>query len=261
MFAKLAKTVQNLKRIRLEIQGVVQGVGFRPFIYSAAQKFDIKGFVGNESSGIFIEIEGNEKDFENFQSFLKENLPPLAHISEIKISEIEVKNDTDFRIIKSESHEDDFTLISPDICVCEDCLREFFDRNDRRFQYPFINCTNCGPRFTITEKIPYDRPNTTMCDFRMCEDCQKEYDDPQNRRFHAQPNACPKCGPQVYFFGKDGESFEANYAITETKKRLSKGEIIAVKGIGGFHLICNARNDAVLQICVSEKEESINLLP
>jgi len=247
MFAKLAEIDQNIKRIRLEIQGVVQGVGFRPFVYSAAQKFDIKGFVGNESSGVFIEIEGNTENLENFKSFVKENLPPLAHISEIQITEISVKNETNFRIVESEKHDADFTLISPDICVCEDCLNEFFGKENRRFQYPFINCTNCGPRFTITEKIPYDRPNTTMREFRMCADCRKEYDDPTNRRFHAQPNACPKCGPHVYFFGKNGESFEKNEAINETKKRIQKGEIVAVKGIGGFHLVCDARNDDALK--------------
>lgn len=247
MFAKLAEINQNLKRIRLEIQGVVQGVGFRPFVYAAAQKFDLKGFVGNDSAGVFIEIEGNEKNLQDFRAFLKKNFPPLAHISEIKITEIEPQNETDFRIVESEKRDTDFTLISPDISVCEDCLQEFFDENDRRFQYPFINCTNCGPRFTITEKVPYDRPFTTMRSFSMCSDCRKEYENPENRRFHAQPNACPKCGPHIYFFGKDGASFEKETAVNETRSRFKKGEIVAVKGIGGFHLVCDARNDEALK--------------
>lgn len=253
MFAALIQTDKNKKRLRLGIQGVVQGVGFRPFVYSVAQKLDIKGFIGNESSGVFIEIEGNEKHLENFQTFLKENLPPLAHISEIKIVEIETRNDSDFRIVESERCDADFTLISPDICVCADCRSEFFDNKNRRFQYPFINCTNCGPRFTITEKIPYDRPNTTMREFEMCEECQKEYDNPANRRFHAQPNACPKCGPHVYFIGKDGANLEKEVAIKETKNRLKNGEIVAVKGIGGFHLVCDARNDEALRILRERK--------
>jgi hydrogenase maturation protein HypF len=194
MLSELEKTQNWRQRLRFEIRGVVQGVGFRPFVYSAAKRFDLKGFVGNGSGGVFIEAEGEAGDLSDFQHYLSSNHPPLAHITRIDTKEIAPELSTDFYIAGSENQTDRNTLISPDVSVCEDCLRELFDKNDRRSRYPFINCTNCGTRFTITKVIPYDRPNTTMNIFTMCELCQSEYDNPSSRRFHAQPNAVRRFG-------------------------------------------------------------------
>lgn len=238
------------KRFRLEVSGVVQGVGFRPFVYSTAKRFDLNGFVGNESSGVFIEIEGKENQLNEFIEYLKTNPPPLSHISEIKQNDLELKNEPDFRIIESESHEAEFTLVSPDISICEDCLSELFDPNDRRYHYPFINCTNCGPRFTITKTIPYDRPNTTMSTFEMCSACCAEYKNPLDRRFHAQPISCWDCGVQAWFVGEGGEK---DTAIEHTQIALRSGKIAAIKGIGGFHLACDARNEIAIETLRNRK--------
>ena len=247
------------RRLRLNISGVVQGVGFRPFVYAAAKEFDLKGFVGNESSGVFIEIEGIENQLNEFVEYLKNNAPPLSHISEIISQTIELKYDTDFQIIESKSRENEFTLISPDISICKDCLRELFDRENRRYLYPFINCTNCGPRFTITKTLPYDRPNTTMSTFTMCAACRKEYDNPLDRRFHAQPISCWDCGVQAWVAGGNatvkerasnvvGTSSHARVsAVDEARNALRLGEIVAIKGIGGFHLASDARNKTAVE--------------
>jgi len=245
-----AESLQNpvLQRRRLNIRGVVQGVGFRPFVYACAKKFGLHGFVGNESGGVFVEVEGSENNLINFQKLLRENALPLAHITAIEIAEIAPTGDADFRIVESEARESEYTLVSPDVSVCDDCLRELFDKNDRRFRYPFINCTNCGTRFTIVKDIPYDRPNTTMSVFEMCELCQSEYDNPLSRRFHAQPNGCRNCGARVWFVGNDEKQIYDEDAITATQKFLSENGIVAVKGIGGFHLACDARSDAALRI-------------
>ncbi|MCU0240776.1 MAG: Sua5/YciO/YrdC/YwlC family protein, partial [Pyrinomonadaceae bacterium] len=257
MFAKSVKS--KIKRLRLEIHGVVQGVGFRPFVYSAAEMFDLKGFVGNDSNGVFIEIEGTSANLEKFQQYLQANNPPLSHITSVDFREIEPKFDAKFEIIKSEKNEANFTLISPDISVCEECLHEFNDKNNRRFQYPFINCTNCGPRFTITENIPYDRVNTTMSTFTMCRECQNEYENPLERRFHAEPISCWDCGVQAWFVGRNATVKErvnlANdtlphgrvSAIEQTQVALKLGEIVAIKGIGGFHLACDAKNNSAVE--------------
>ncbi len=242
------------KRLRLEISGVVQGVGFRPFVYSCAKMFDVKGFVGNESSGVFVEIESEENRLTEFVDYLKENAPPLAYISEIKLQTIELKHDTDFQIIKSESHEAEFTLISPDISTCEDCLRELFDKNNRRNLYPFINCTNCGPRFTITKTVPYDRPNTTMSTFTMCLACRAEYENPLDRRFHAQPISCWDCGPSLTFSDAETQRRrDAEKEIEQTTQSLLNGQVVAIKGIGGFHLACDARNEMAIKTLRNRK--------
>ncbi|MBX7172532.1 MAG: carbamoyltransferase HypF [Pyrinomonadaceae bacterium] len=242
MFATSVKSA--IKRFRLEISGVVQGVGFRPFIYSVAKMFDLKGFVGNESKGVFIEIEGEEKTLKEFVEYLKTNAPPLSHISEIKQKNLELKNENDFQIIESESEETEFTLISPDISICKDCLEELLDKNNRRYLYPFINCTNCGPRFTITKTVPYDRPNTTMSTFTMCKACRGEYENPLDRRFHAQPISCWDCGVQAWFVG---ENVEKGKPIEQTQTALKLGKTVAIKGIGGFHLACDARNETAIE--------------
>ena len=189
----------------------------------------------------------------NFQKLLRENAPPLTQIISIEIEEIPATGETDFRIVESEFQTGGNTLVSPDVSVCDECLTELFDENDRRFRYPFINCTNCGTRFTIIKDIPYDRPNTTMSRFEMCESCQSEYDNPLDRRFHAQPNACQNCGPRVWFVGKDGKKITGEDAISATQKVLSEGKIVAVKGIGGFHLACDARSDAALRVLRERK--------
>ena len=250
---------QYMQRKRLKIHGVVQGVGFRPFVVRCAGICGISGLVGNGGGGVFVEAEGSENSLREFQRHLRENSPPLAHITSIEIEEIELTGEKGFRIVKSQAGTSENTLVSPDVSVCGDCLDELFDENDRRFQYPFINCTNCGTRFTIIKDIPYDRPNTTMNAFRMCEACRGEYENPLDRRFHAQPNACRDCGPKIWFqageacgSGWSGSLFDEN-AILETQKYLSANKIVAVKGIGGFHLACNARNNAALEILRERK--------
>lgn len=247
MLATLTKTENKISRLRLEIKGVVQGVGFRPFVYCVAKKFNLSGFVGNESSGVFVEVEGEETKLLEFVEYLKTNAPPLSHVSEITKQTIEILNDKNFQIIESESHETDFTLISPDISICEDCLTELFDPNDRRYHYPFINCTNCGPRFTITKTVPYDRPNTTMSAFTMCEACRVEYENPLDRRFHAQPISCWDCGVQAWFQIETAKVSKEVKPIEQTQFALKQGQIVAIKGIGGFHLACDARNEKAIE--------------
>jgi hydrogenase maturation protein HypF len=252
MILKAEKNIA-LQRFRLTISGAVQGVGFRPFVYSCARSCDLRGFVGNDSGGVFVEVEGLDNNLSNFQKLLREKAPPLAHIISIEIKEIALTGDTDFRIVESKSGESENTLVSPDASICADCLNELFDENDRRFRYPFINCTNCGTRFTIIKDIPYDRPNTTMSVFQMCALCQSEYDNPLDRRFHAQPNACPNCGARVWFIGKNEKDIFDEDGILATQKVLSESGIVAVKGIGGFHLACDAQSDAALQILRERK--------
>jgi hydrogenase maturation protein HypF len=231
----------------IHITGVVQGVGFRPFVYNLAIELDLVGWVLNSSSGVEIEAVGPPDDLENFVKRLGSDAPPLARIENVNVkkigvSTVEFPNPDGFAIRHSEAKPGDFQPISPDVAVCDDCLRELFDPADRRYRYPFINCTNCGPRFTIIEDIPYDRPKTTMAPFEMCPDCQAEYDDPTDRRFHAQPNACPVCGPRVWLVSGSEADAEADDAIKQTRELLKSGAIVAVKGLGGFHLACDATN-------------------
>lgn len=185
-----------MKRLYIQIKGIVQGVGFRPFIYNLAKSLDINGYVTNTSGGVIIEAEGERLD--EFLESIQTQCPPLAKIDNIETQGMPPKGYEGFSIIESVD-KGSFTLISPDIAICDDCLREMLDPSDRRYLYPFINCTNCGPRYSITKKVPYDRPNTTMSVFNMCPQCLSEYNDPSNRRFHAQPNACFKCGPHLEF--------------------------------------------------------------
>jgi len=225
-------------RRRIFVKGIVQGVGFRPFVYSLASRHALTGFVGNNSSGVFIEIQGSENAARAFVDELRHSPPPLAMIDSLSVADMPVGQDAAFVIVESEAQPAASTPISPDIAVCSDCLRELFDPADRRYRYPFINCTNCGPRFTIIQDIPYDRLFTTMRVFPMCAACEAEYHDPSNRRFHAQPNACPDCGPQVSF-----GSLTRDAAIQAAIESLRGGAIVAIKGIGGFHLACDAIND------------------
>jgi hydrogenase maturation protein HypF len=234
----------SVTRQRLRVTGVVQGVGFRPTVYQLATSLDLGGFVGNDSAGVFIELEGHPQSIDEFVLRLQADQPPLAHIDGIERTDIPATGDTEFSIVASLRNDDATTLVSPDLEVCADCLTELNDPADRRYRYPFINCTNCGPRFTITRETPYDRPLTTMASFVMCDDCQAEYDDPGNRRFHAQPNACAECGPHVWL--EQDAALPSDDVVAATRRRIQDGEIVAIKGIGGFHLACDARNsDAI----------------
>jgi hydrogenase maturation protein HypF len=187
----------TIERRRIIISGIVQGVGFRPFVYGQAMRRGLAGFVLNDSNGVTIEVEGIPEVLDGFQHALRQEAPPLSRIVSIATELLPPRYETTFVIAHSEAGPERNTLISPDTATCDDCLRELFDPADRRYRYPFINCTNCGPRFTIVQDVPYDRNKTTMRVFPMCPNCQTEYEDPLNRRFHAQPNACPVCGPQV----------------------------------------------------------------
>ncbi|MFH1943159.1 MAG: carbamoyltransferase HypF [bacterium] len=237
------------QRKKIVVRGIVQGVGFRPFVYRLAVGENLKGFVSNSSQGVDIEVEGESDALDRFLQRLQTEPPVLAKITHVNAIEIPRAGDVEFVIRMSREDEERSTLISPDMCVCDDCLRELFDPEDRRYGYPFINCTNCGPRYTIIEDIPYDRPKTTMSDFTMCPECRAEYEDPLNRRFHAQPNACPVCGPRVWLTDGEGKMVEVEDPILETARRLKEGKIVAVKGLGGFHLACDATNDeAVIRL-------------
>jgi hydrogenase maturation protein HypF len=234
----------SVVRQRLRVTGVVQGVGFRPTVYQLASSLGLGGCVGNDSAGVFIELEGDESAVDQFVLQLRADPPPLAYIDTIERRDVPTRGETSFVIVESRRDSNATTLVSPDLEVCGDCLAEMNDPADRRYRYPFINCTNCGPRFTITRATPYDRPMTTMAAFVMCDVCQAEYDDPSNRRFHAQPNACPDCGPQIWL--ERDERVPSEDIITTARELIAAGEIVAIKGIGGFHLACDARNAAVV---------------
>jgi hydrogenase maturation protein HypF len=230
--------------LRVHISGIVQGVGFRPFVYGLATRLELKGWVKNTSAGVDIEVDGEKDDLDSFVKLLKDESPPLSRIDDFAASFGPVSGFRSFDILHSEVVEGAFQPISPDVAICDDCLRELFDPNDRRYRYPFINCTNCGPRFTIIKDIPYDRPKTTMAGFALCLDCEREYKDPSNRRFHAQPVACPVCGPRIWSEKKEerGKKKDGDDAIQEVRQLLANRKIVAIKGLGGFHLACDATN-------------------
>ena len=229
-------------RAKLFISGIVQGVGFRPFIYNLALKYNLCGWVLNSTDGVHLEVEGSQDAVTAFLDSIRPNAPPLARIDAVQMEHFSPAGYTEFSIRHSEGDASQYVKISPDVCTCEDCLREMRDTQDRRYRYPFTNCTNCGPRYTIIEDIPYDRPKTTMKVFPMCAACQAEYDDPANRRFHAQPNACPVCGPQVWL-EESGEIIETSDVIPRAIGLLREGSILAIKGLGGYHLACDATNE------------------
>jgi hydrogenase maturation protein HypF len=237
---------QDVEARRLQVNGIVQGVGFRPFVYQLAARYGLKGEVANTSSGVTILIEGPAARIRLFEKDLTEKSPPLAHIVEVTSHPEPVRRFSDFRITASRGHAAMATLISPDVAVCDDCLQEMFDPSDRRYHYPFINCTNCGPRYTIIDDIPYDRPKTSMRHFSMCPRCQAEYDDPTNRRFHAQPNACPECGPRVFLVDAGRNPLPGPDPIAAAADLIRQGKIMAVKGLGGFHLAADALNPAAI---------------
>ncbi|GAB4419872.1 MAG: carbamoyltransferase HypF [Anaerolineales bacterium] len=250
--------MSDLRGAKIHITGVVQGVGFRPFVYGLAKKYQLNGWVRNTSAGVDIEVDGEGDVLDSFVKALRDEAPPLSRIDELTASFGPANGFRSFDIVHSEAVEGAFQPISPDVSICEDCLRELFDPSDRRYRYPFINCTNCGPRFTIIKDIPYDRPKTTMASFPMCPDCEREYTDPLDRRFHAQPVACPACGPQVWLekttangpqtmrlssvVARPLSVVENDAAIHEARSMLESGKIVAIKGLGGFHLACDATN-------------------
>ncbi len=232
-----------MKGARIHITGIVQGVGFRPFVYNLAEELGLTGWVRNTSAGVDIQVDGDQATLSDFARLLRESAPPLALIASLEVDPCPSNGFSSFEIIHSEPIPGAFQPISPDVSICADCLRELFDPEDRRYRYPFINCTNCGPRFTIIKDIPYDRPKTTMAPFEMCPTCAAEYDDPRDRRFHAQPVACAECGPHVWLERSNVQTFtRSDEAIVETQELLIQGKIIAIKGLGGFHLACDATN-------------------
>ena len=235
-----------MQALEVTIRGIVQGVGFRPFIHRLVLRHRLCGTIRNTSSGVTMELEGTQEALAAFLSELPEEAPPLAVIEKIDSREIPLRNFSEFTIIPSERQTERNTLISPDIAVCPDCLRELRDPRDRRFRYPFINCTNCGPRLTIIEDVPYDRPKTSMKTFPMCPDCDREYHDIENRRYHAQPNCCPVCGPQLSWRNGAGEPVPGD-ALENARSALKSGKIVAVKGLGGFHLACRCDDPAIVR--------------
>ena len=294
-------TGSTIERRRIVVQGIVQGVGFRPFVYGQALQWGLVGFVLNDSGGVIIEVEGNSESLDGFQGALHVNAPLLARIDTLNAEKIAPCYDSAFTIAQSQAGNERQALISPDTATCDDCLHELFDQGDRRFHYPFINCTNCGPRFTIIQDVPYDRDKTTMGMFPMCRECKSEFEDPLNRRFHAQPNACPTCGPQVYLLDRarnirtpfqtnirisesptkaDKSAMgainrplrEADYSvhlqnrppritdgdpILEAAQQLATGAILAIKGLGGYHLACDALNaDSVQRLRQRKRREA-----
>lgn len=248
------------KSYRLIIDGQVQGIGFRPYIYRLAKKYSLKGYVLNSRKGVIIEIQGKNKNTENFLNQLKTKPPALSYILSLKITKIPCKNFSNFTIQKSQNIEKGFIFPPPDIATCKKCLKEILDKKNRRYLYPFTNCTQCGPRFSIVKKLPYDRNNTTMDKFTMCPKCENEYRSISNRRYHAQPNCCPVCGPQIQLFKihNEQESIVATNtdAVFKAIKLLEKGEIIAIKGIGGFHICCDVANKKSVSILRNWKRNS-----
>ena len=241
--------MDNLTLARVQIQGVVQGVGFRPFVHRLASRYGLTGWVRNTSGSVEIEAEGDEMILRSFLSCVRCEAPPRARIDSFEASFDLPKGHAGFDILPSRHEAGISQLISPDIAICEDCRNEVLDPADRRYRYPFINCTNCGPRFTIIEDVPYDRPRTSMRPFGMCKPCQCEYDDTHDRRFHAQPNACAQCGPRLWLEDGQGRARSDDHVLSAAVGLLLDGRILAIKGLGGFHLVCDAT-----------KEEPVSLL-
>jgi hydrogenase maturation protein HypF len=243
-------------RLKVAVRGAVQGVGFRPFVHRLATEMALRGWVNNSAQGACLEVEGPPRDLEQFLLRLESEKPPRCFFQSLEASWLDPAGYEGFAIRPSDPGGAKTALVLPDVATCPDCLRELFDPNDRRYGYPFINCTNCGPRFSIIESLPYDRPNTTMRLFPMCPRCQAEYEDPANRRFHAQPNACPNCGPHLELWGPDGKppappanspAQRSREALAGAVAALREGKILAVKGIGGCHLIVAAHDDAAVR--------------
>jgi len=237
------------ERREISVRGIVQGVGFRPFVYALARRHGLSGLVRNDAEGVRIEAEGAQEGLERFLRGIEEEAPPLAVVESVGWRPLAVLGDREFRIEESREGDRRRALVSPDVATCDDCLAELLDPDDRRYRYPFTNCTNCGPRFTITRSVPYDRATTTMSAFEMCPDCRKEYDDPTDRRFHAQPNACPVCGPRVRLLDRFGHELRVvpEDPIQRTAQLLRGRAVVAIKGLGGYHLACDPFDAAAVR--------------
>ncbi|MFN4244879.1 MAG: carbamoyltransferase HypF [Brevinematia bacterium] len=259
----------RLGRFFVEVRGLVEGVGFRPFVYRIAKKLGLSGWVKNDSKGVYIQVEGEVENIEKFLEIIKNDYPRVAEVFEVKVREVEVLGEKEFRILPSTSSQDKLPVIPPDIAICSECRNELFDVENKRFYYPFINCTNCGPRFSIIRDVPYDRCNTSMNEFEMCYFCRDEYNDIENRRFHAQPVACFECGPYIELFDSDFNRISLDYPLPESDRKeytknvieivselILQGNIVALKGIGGFQLVCRADDDiAVRNLRLRKKRE------
>jgi hydrogenase maturation protein HypF len=244
-----------MKSVQIQVQGIVQGVGFRPFVYNLAQENKLKGYVNNDDAGVNILIQGHEFDIEQFLLTLEQQPPVLAkidHIHKHVLSDSE--HFTDFNIIQSETTQHKSTIVSPDMAVCESCVEDILDKSNFRYHYALTNCTNCGPRYSILKTVPYDRMNTSMAPFELCSVCQKEYDDPTNRRYHAQPVACESCGPKIALYDTNDTVLSQNdNAIKQLAGFIEKGKIVAMKGLGGFHIMCDATNEEVVAMLRQRK--------
>jgi len=240
-------------RRSIAIEGVVQGVGFRPFVHGLASRLGLGGFVCNRAGGVLIEVEGASEALERFLDEVRRRPPPLARIEEIAWREAAPRGESRFQIEESSAAAGGAVLVSPDVATCDDCVREMFDAGDRRFRHPFLNCTNCGPRLTVVTGAPYDRERTTMARFALCPDCSAEYHDPGNRRFHAQPTCCPRCGPTLRALDSRGIAVDEIDPVAFAARELSRGRIGAMKGIGGYHLACDARNEQAVSALRTRK--------
>jgi len=246
----------EIRAVRVTVNGIVQGVGFRPFVYRLAHRFGLAGRVRNTATGVTIELEGRSAALDAFVAVLDAETPPLAVVTEVAVEPTDPCGFAEFAIEPSAPGGKRVALIAPDVCTCDDCLRELFDPTDRRYLYPFINCTNCGPRYTIIKDIPYDRANTTMATFVMCPDCRLEYENPLDRRFHAQPDACWVCGPQMTFTDRGGSRIDVPDPIAAAADRLAAGKIVAVKSLGGFQLVVDATQpEAVAELRRRKRRE------
>jgi len=241
-----------MARTRIEVRGIVQGVGFRPFVYRLADALDLDGFVRNDGAGVTVEVQGDPGVIATMARRIADEAPPLARVDSIALLERPVRDETGFAIVDSEPGRAT-TSIGPDAAICRDCLRELCDPADRRYRYPFVNCTHCGPRYTIVEALPYDRAQTTMSRFTQCAACLREYRSPLDRRFHAEPNACPRCGPRLALLDAHGNAVECYDPLAAVIARVARGEVIAIKGLGGFHLACDARSAAAVSALRSRK--------
>lgn len=247
--SRCLKTAQNkTRRLRVRIRGAVQGVGFRPFIYRLASELRLPGWVNNSVEGVTIEVEGSEAVLRRFSQRIGNEKPPRSFIQSLESAYFDTVGFEEFSIRESLAEGTKSAVVLPDIATCLECLEEVFDSKNRRFLYPFTNCTNCGPRYSIIESLPYDRPNTTMRKFEMCADCRAEYYNPEDRRFHAQPNACPNCGPRLELWNRSGAAMASGFdALSKAADAIRNGQIVAVKGLGGFHLIVDAANDGTVR--------------
>ena len=241
--AKIAFKKESHQRLSVVVRGAVQGVGFRPFVHRLATELGLNGCVRNSPQGVFLDVEGGREKLDEFLKRLHDEKPPLSYYQSVESSYLDATGAVGFRILTSDEHGAKIAVILPDAAVCADCLREILDPLDRRFRYPFTNCTNCGPRYSIIEAVPYDRKHTSMKKFRMCDACYAEYTDPANRRFHAQPNACPACGPKLGLWDRHGRDLtQMDDPLLSASQSIRDGEVLAVKGLGGFHLMVDARD-------------------